>query len=87
MAVDDGNGLIVSNTDLIGLDANYFAKLGVALIDRLVAISTPSDAKQPEIRKLCAKRSRDASQRPKGDEIIKQVGKSNQADDSRYCPR
>ena len=61
MPVDDLDGLIVVDADMVWLDAHNGPQFLVKLIDCLESVSSFNNMHQPEVGKLCEERGGDPS--------------------------
>lgn len=69
MAIYTPNGLLISNTDMIGLDTHNGTILFMGLVDVLVPFACSTDDQKPQVGQLGCNRAWDASQMAKGPEI------------------
>ena len=69
MAVDDGDGVVICNADMVGLDANDGAELLVYLIDIKVALAPSASVEQPKVAPRRRERGGYVSQVAEGGEV------------------
>lgn len=75
MAVDDGNGTVIIDADVVRLDPNDLAVLLVSLIDNKIPLASSGGQEEPDIRKAGRQRPRDGDEGAVRDEEWVKVGR------------
>lgn len=86
MSIDGRNGVLIGDTDVVGLNAYKRAQLVMHVVHDFVALAAPTHAHEPKIGELRRPWRRNVAKVPIGNGVGVNVGRDEQSHGDRYGP-